>query len=534
MFNNSVQKLIAQLKVSDPKIYYQGEELSRIQVDSFVSRLAFIYEKIRTAIDYKEDHLIRKAAIFRILQRRLLIKVSVEDLGLALIKELIRAGYLENNLIPQSKVEEVDKLIEKYLTLFNFSIVKKGTAEGNRLFKWLMEMCACEIEELLMPPLVNRSLAEFMYKVMRPGINLGDKSLNEEEKDLQIYLAVYRALIKSDDAMINLKLLKYLYPDWKTAESKELMGLAKKINNFKSQMEKLKKYPLAQKLVRLFRKYTFVFNVLRDIILENPAEAEKIFSDPEELEYQIRSTCDRSYKKTRTKLRRSIVRVMIYIFLTKMLLALVLEFPYDYYIAKEVDLLPLAINALFPVFLMFLLGMVIRIPSRKNTDRVVSVAREVVYEGGLKEVKGGSAFGRTPKRGAFALSVFYLLYFVLFYFSFSVLIYILRRLDFNVFSMLIFLLFLSLVSFFGIKLRLKVRELVVVDKRENPLVFLINLFSLPFLKAGQWVSENFSKINVFVFILDFIIEAPFKIFLEVIEDWIAFLREKKEEMYSKE
>src|SRR3989338_9311458 len=182
MYSQSTQKLIAQLKVSDPKIYYQGEGGAGIQVDSFVSKLAFIYEKIRTAIDYKEEHLIRKAAIFRILQRRLLIKISTEDLGLALIKELIRAGYLENNLIPQSKALEVDRLLERYLTLYNFSIVKKGTRAGNRLFKWLVEMCACEIEELLMPPLANRALAEFMYKVMRPGVNLGDKSLSDEEK----------------------------------------------------------------------------------------------------------------------------------------------------------------------------------------------------------------------------------------------------------------------------------------------------------------------------------------------------------------
>jgi len=113
------------------------------------------------------------------------------------------------------------------------------------------------------------------------------------------------------------------------------------------------------------------------------------------------------------------------------------------------------------------------------------------------------------------------------------LIYILDLLHFNIFSKLIFLLFLSLVSFFGIKMRNKITELVVIDRSQNPIFFLVNLFILPFLNAGHWLSEKFSKINVFVFILDFIIEAPFKIFLEVIEDWLAFLREKKDEMYDK-
>jgi len=57
---------------------------------------------------------------------------------------------------------------------------------------------------------------------------------------------------------------------------------------------------------------------------------------------------------------------------------------------------------------------------------------------------------------------------------------------------------------------------------------------LPFLKVGQFVSEKISKINIFVFILDFIIEAPFQVFLEVIEDWFAFLKQKKEEIYSQD
>jgi len=40
MYSQSTQKLIAQLKVSDPKIYYQSEGGAGIQVDSFVSKLA--------------------------------------------------------------------------------------------------------------------------------------------------------------------------------------------------------------------------------------------------------------------------------------------------------------------------------------------------------------------------------------------------------------------------------------------------------------------------------------------------------------
>ena len=111
---------------------------------------------------------------------------------------------------------------------------------------------------------------------------------------------------------------------------------------------------------------------------------------------------------------------------------------------------------------------------------------------------------------------------------------VLSKLQFTWVSMVIFLLFLSLVSFFGIKLRMGVRELVIIDKKENIFASLLNLISLPFLRAGYWLSVKFQKINLLVFFFDFIIEAPFKIFIEVIEDWIAYLKEKKEEIYNQQ
>ena len=531
MITQQTQKLISFLHKGAPQNLYVGEGISRVQVDAFVSRIAKIYEKIRNAIDYKEDHLLRKNAIFRILQRRLTIKISSEDISQGLIKELIRGGYLENDFIPLKKVAEVQNIIEKYLSLFNLSGGKRHNGEGQKLFKWLLEICACEIEESIMPPIQQRALVDFMYQLFRTEIKLIDRELSDKEKELHIYIAVYRALVKSDISMVNYLLLNYYYPQWTKSDQTQVMDVAKKIRNLKKEMEKKQKYPLSERLVRVFKKYTFVFFVLRSIIIDNPKKAEEIFNNPKELEYQIRNTCNKLYQNAKTKLRRSIVRVTIYIFITKMFLALLLELPYDIYIAKEVVYLPLIINALFPPMLMIFIGTFIKIPSKKNTDKVVNISQQIVGENIISGVKG---INQTVKQNPVFNFIYNLLYLILFVISFGVLIYIMWRLNFTSFSIFIFLLFLSIVSFFGIKIRYNIRELMVVDKKENPLVFLVNLFSLPFLNVGHWISIKFAKINVFVFILDFIIEAPFKIFLEVIEDWINFLREKKEEIYSQQ
>ena len=53
---------------------------------------------------------------------------------------------------------------------------------------------------------------------------------------------------------------------------------------------------------------------------------------------------------------------------------------------------------------------------------------------------------------------------------------------------------------------------------------------MPIILVGRWLSDNFSKINVFIFIFDFIIEAPFKVLVEIGEDWTKYVRERRDNM----
>jgi len=144
--------------------------------------------------------------------------------------------------------------------------------------------------------------------------------------------------------------------------------------------KKFKKYYLYDRLYHLFKKYTFIFFNLKELILKDPVGAEAIFKDQDKFKKELEKSCTDFYKKTRAKLRRSIVRVTIYIFITKMALVLLLEFPYEYYIVKHVTYLPFYINALFPPFLMLFLGLFIKTPSQKNTDQVVKLAEGIIYK----------------------------------------------------------------------------------------------------------------------------------------------------------
>ncbi|PIX11448.1 hypothetical protein COZ73_02680 [Candidatus Falkowbacteria bacterium CG_4_8_14_3_um_filter_36_11] len=127
-------------------------------------------------------------------------------------------------------------------------------------------------------------------------------------------------------------------------------------------------------------------------------------------------------------------------------------------------------------------------------------------------------------------AIFGIIYTITFFLTFGAVIWVLDKIKFNWISIVIFLFFLALVSFFAIRIRKNIRELIVVEQKENILSFFSDFFYVPIVSAGKWISEKFDKVNVFVFILDFIIEAPFKIFVEIAEEWTKYVKERKDEI----
>ncbi len=134
------------------------------------------------------------------------------------------------------------------------------------------------------------------------------------------------------------------------------------------------------------------------------------------------------------------------------------------------------------------------------------------------------------QHGSVANAFFSLFYFATYAIAFGGLIWILNLLHFNFVSILIFLFFLSIVGFFAFRIRTTAKELAVIREREGFLLLVFDFFALPFLQVGRWLSVTIRQMNIILFVLDFIIEAPLKIVFVAIEDWFAFLREKREEL----
>jgi hypothetical protein len=116
-------------------------------------------------------------------------------------------------------------------------------------------------------------------------------------------------------------------------------------------------------------------------------------------------------------------------------------------------------------------------------------------------------------------------------FVFGLIIFYLHKFGFNLLSGGLFIFFVTAVSFFAVRIRQQAKEFNVIQKREGVISFLLNFFSLPIIKLGSLLSSNISRINVFIFLFDFVLEAPFKLFIALLENIFGYVKEKREEVY---
>lgn len=511
------------------------EDTSKIKVSALISRLSFYYEKIRNSVDYKEEYLLRKSSILRALKRMVIIEgqlktLKAHDIAKNLLIELIRAGYLPNNKLPETKIDELAIVIDKYLKLRQECLPNiKNDEKNHEISKWTLAMASAEIEEKICVDPVLQTTVSNMYELLSKHIVLPTDSIYHDDKEIQIYISIHRVFMKFDDDMLSFLLLKYYNANWVKATDEEIKYLAGHIEDIKKAIEDQLTHPLSPQINKIVNQYSVYSTILNDVITDDPVRVyEDLKDDPKAFPRLIKKFAQKRYAESKEKLRRAAVRSIIYIFLTKMVLALILEIPVTNWLGEIINYNSLAINIAFPPLLLFLIVLFTRTPSEANTQKIVHGVEEIVFvEKAKKEplILRPPSKRRTGMRGTFAV-----IYAITFLATFGLVIYLLNKIHFTFVSIIIFLFFLTLVSFFSLRIRKVAREMYIVENRESVLSFIADFFYVPIIEAGKWLNEKFSRINFFVFILDFIIEAPFKVFVDIAEEWTKYVKERKEEI----
>jgi hypothetical protein len=484
--------------------------------------IAQLYERMRYLLNYQEQHLLRRQALERILRRYLSSKNEPAKIAEFIAQELVWAKYIISNEVPQRVLNSVSNSICKYRCLLS----AVPPANWNKYAQWLLGLCATEIEEKFFPNRARSGVAELLTEVMNKRLQCPEK---EEVGDweTQLYIAAQRALNRADSAAIQYHLIVRTLPQFPEASPVIIQRLTERLPELYEKLNLSLKNKLNQKLANHIQKYIPPYIILRDFLETEKDAAGENLAKRTYFSAQVRILSSERYRQTGKRLRAGAIRSILYVFLTKVVLALAIELPFDQYFQHSLQLFQMGVNILFPPILMFAITLFLHTPSETNTDKILHSLHEILFVEPENAPPIHLKKKKTPKT---LILVFTLIYLVAFVASFGLLSALLWNLHFSVLSGLIFVFILCLVSFFGFRLRNTARELMMQKERPSLFSTIVDFFALPFLKAGHFLTIKFQKINILLFFLDYVLEAPLKTIISVLEQWTGFVREKKDEI----
>ncbi|VVA44142.1 conserved membrane hypothetical protein [Candidatus Roizmanbacteria bacterium] len=505
------------------------DDISALSVSQTVSFFALVYERVRNAVEYREDHLILRAAIERILRRRFSLNPDGHGEAENLLRELLWARYFDNGVLGAEDNMIIQNLINKYVRLRRQMVVGRDTELRIFLDQFLMDLLTCEVEETLKPEsaAIQSNLTFFIYQVLRKKIKI--EGLKEDQKDAFFLVAIEKVFAKSDRSYLRYHLFTTFYKTLQNHSDTELQILGMKLPAIFKKIDDMAANLYVENLVKFVRKQLPPFLILFALIKNKPDELQTILTNKEKLWNEVDQTCRNKYQQLGGRVRTLAVRSFIYILLTKMILAVILEVPISILIYGEVDRNAIILNSIFPPILMIGILGFFKVPGDDNTKKIYQRIINIIDED--KSFETQVAFvpkKSTPKRPMliFGFTVFYSLTFLV---TLTLIYEFLKNLGFNLVSQAIFVFFVSVVSFFSYRIRQVTKELRLEEK-PSILSPVVDFFFMPMLSLGKFFSSEIAKLNFFIFIFDFIIEAPFKLIFEVVEEWISFVRKRKEEI----
>lgn len=525
--SKTTKTLIASLENIKPG--KKNDEYNRLTVSQTVSFIALMYEKVRNAIEYREDHLIRRAAIERIMKRRLTLNPEGKGEAENILRELLWARYFANNSLGEEDVDEVQQIVDQYLAIRKKILTGRPHQSKQYLADFLIQLITAEIEEHLTVAHSRREsdFTYFIFQTLREKIKI--EECTEELRDTYLFIALEIAYRKSDTAYQRYHLFRLFYKPLSEYSEKELPAMLSKLPAIFKKIDDLIGNPNVDKLVRFTRKQLPPYLILFSVLREHPDKLEEMLTNKKELWNNVEQIAREKYAQIRSRLNNLAFRSLIYIFVTKMVFALLLEIPISQYLFDEVNYIAIAVNSVVPPIFMLLIILTVNIPGEENTKRIFNRIIDIIDSDTSFEKSVAYITKKVKQKRPLLVFGFTILYVSTFFVTLYLIHLVLSYGHFNILSEAIFVFFISVVGFFAYRLK-QLANMYKLAEKQGVIQPFIDFFFMPILSLGKFFSEGVSKINFFILIFDVIIEAPFKLIIEVIEEWISFVRQKKEEI----
>lgn len=490
-----------------------------IQVSGLGKALSSAYEQLRNAAEYTEEHLLLQRAIRRYYYRSLSFfskRQLHENIGEELIVELTQAGYLRNN----SYGKHVAQLLQQVLTMHmqNYWAMRGSHVPRDKAVEWTLDELSVASEEMLNPHFQLGAVAYTAYCHYLQELPKTAYINNAEDAahyEICLYIATQQALLKSDTASVRHDLIQ-MY-QLSAADIGQYIS-------FNRQVDELYTAALTQRLLRAVSRHGAPMRILKSLA-DSGNMLHTLLPNREAFMHAYKQQVNKEYKDLKKRLNKGITKSIVFIFITKIIIGLGIEVPYDLLFVGSVTLLPLAVNLLVPPLYMASLKLGLRPPSGANATALSEYIEQVLYPQQNVMTPHLPVTTKTASAGMKTL------YGILFFIPFAITVYVLTLLHFNAVQEIIFFVFLSTASFLGFRLARMIRELELVVKQQNIISTVRDFFYLPFILVGQWISRRYAKMNAITFILDMAIELPMKTMMRLIRQWTRFLNEKHDELY---
>lgn len=511
--NTLGQRLVAAL---DHRALVATEHAQRLSSEEKVhvvgagGALTAAYEQLRNAAENTEEHLLLQNAIKRFYTQSFITRDEelIARSGNELAVELTLAGYLPNDSVSSSQLEQITAMARSHYHAYH-QIQQQRAIGIDRASHWVLDVLAVRVESLLSDHSKRATFVDCAYHYFAEREQIDETS----ERGANLFAALHQVLLKSDEAVVRTLLLNR----YQISADTDVATYIKYNRN----IDKLLESKTTTKLMHIVDREGAPLRILRRMIDEEDGLAELLARRESFLErYEQFVTAE--YQKIAARINHAIIRSVVFLIITKFLIGIAIEVPYDLWAHGEIIWTVLLINLLFPPLYMIALRLTHRLPGYANTAALVDRIDGMLYGAAThtltksRSKSSGYGIGFSVAYGITALLVF------------IGVTYILLQLGFAWIHIGIFFVFLSAASFLGFRLSRLIREIEVVDSNQNAVTIIRDIIYLPFVIVGRWMSDKYSRVNLVTIILDMAIELPLKTILRLIRQWAAFINDRKD------
>ncbi|MEO5948786.1 MAG: hypothetical protein ABIP74_00070 [Candidatus Saccharimonas sp.] len=499
----------------DEGLNREAAHVEKVNVVGAGGVLTAAYEQLRNAAENTEEHLLLQKAIRRFYKQLFVTRDEklVHESGSELAIELTFACYVRNDSMTKTQLDKIAHEAVVHYHVYEI-LQKRRSINADRSSKWILDTLAVRIERLINSHASDNAFVDVAYayyETIAPPEAVNNKKHTAEDYSAALFVGIHQALLKSNEAVVRSALLDRYQV---TVDDTDAYV------SYNKRIDKLLVAPLTEKLYRIVDRQGAPLRIVRRM-MEDRADFTDLLPRREVFLEAYEQQVNREYANIGQRINRAIVRSVIFLIITKVLIGVAVEVPYDIWAHGEIIWGPLLINLGFPPLYMVALRLTHTLPSYANTTALVDRVDAMLYGERTVLVRKqlvGQKYG----------PIFSFIYTSIGLIVFGGATWLLLMLHFSLVHIAIFFVFISAASFLGFRISRLIRELEIVNGASNGLTFIRDMIYLPFVIVGQWMSDKYSQLNIVGLVLDMVIELPLKTVLRLVRQWGAFLDDRKD------